>query len=262
MTDQQNTSSLAERPPDADRNAISEHSMAVLEAIVTGKTLQEAGVDSAFLLEVAKHPTLGLGFAKAREMSSYALEEEAIGRLRAAVAEGKVTSTQLRAIDLLVQQLRWSSIKRNPNVYSEKAAVNITVPIEIKTTLDLGDGATAGTKEFPNIYEAVAEVPTTVPLEQAAEHLPGGDAVSAIRYGGAILEAPGPDAGDTEAGQETLERPPRPGTVEGQSDPRRETGPEPANTGQAPRRSRKPRQVQRLHAGVHEGVDGQAEGAA
>ena len=161
--------------------------MAVLEGIVQGRTLSEAGVDTSFLLEIAKNAELGIVFAKAREMSSYAMEEEAIGRLRAAAADAKVTSTQLRAIDLLVQQLRWSSVKRNPNVFSEKAAVSITVPIQINTSLDLGHGATAGTKEFPNIYEAVAQLPATVPLEQVPDLVGGAGPAADIQYGGTVL---------------------------------------------------------------------------
>jgi len=164
---------------------ITGHDMAVLEAIVQGKTLEEAGVNSAFLLRVAQSHDLAVTYAKAREMSSYALEEEALGRLRAAATGGKLEHGALRAIDLLAQQLRWSAIKRNPNVYSEKAAVNVTVPIQINTSLDLGDGATSGTKEFPNIYEATVVVEREVPRAD----LPGDGPAADIRYGGATHES-------------------------------------------------------------------------
>lgn len=164
---------------------ITGHDMAVLEAIVQGKTLEEAGVNSAFLLRVAQSHDLAVTYAKAREMSSYALEEEALGRLRAAATGGKLEHGALRAIDLLAQQLRWSAIKRNPNVYSEKAAVNVTVPIQINTSLDLGDGATSGTKEFPNIYEATVTVEREVPRAD----LPGDGPAADIRYGGATHES-------------------------------------------------------------------------
>lgn len=158
--------------------------MAVLEAVVQGKTLEEAGVDTAFLLRVAKNPDLSVVYAKAREMSSYALEEEALGRLRAAAATPGVSSTALRAIDLLVQQLRWSAIKRNPNVFSDKAAVNVTVPIAIHTSLDLGEGIGSGTKEFPNIYEARVEVVQEVPIADTDPE----SALADIRYGGRTAE--------------------------------------------------------------------------
>lgn len=178
--------------------------MAVLEAVVQGKTLEEAGVNAAFLLRVAASPDLSVVYAKAREMSSYALEEEALGRLRAAVASGNPSSTALRAIDLLAQQLRWSAIKRNPNVYSEKAAVNVTVPIAIHTSLDLGAGIGSGTKEFPNIYEAKVEVAREVPLADLDPERPA----SAVRYGGVSAEeglggtlAPEEAAGTERAGE-------------------------------------------------------------
>jgi len=141
------------------------HDLTVLEHLVQGKTLEEAGVDTGFLLRVMKDPALGLVYARAREMSSYAMEEEALVRLRNAQGT-KMPATELRALDLLVQQLRWSAIKRNPSVYSEKAAVNVTVPIQINTTLDMGDSAANATKEFPNIYEVTVETRRDIPINE------------------------------------------------------------------------------------------------
>lgn len=178
---------------------VSDHDMAVLEALVQGKTLEEAGVNTAFLLRIAKSADLSLVYSKAREMSAFALEEEALGRLRAAVVSGNVPATALRALDMLVQQLRWSAIKRNPNVYSEKAAVNVTVPIQIHTTLDLGEGLSTGTKEYPNIYEARAEVVQEHPIADLDQGRPMAD----ILYGGTKIAEP-PEGTGT-AGQQTAE---------------------------------------------------------
>src|SRR5690606_40975882 len=46
----------------------------------------------------------------------------------------------------------------NPQVFSDKAQVNVTVPIQINTTLDMGDTGAQGTAQFPNIYEMRATV--------------------------------------------------------------------------------------------------------
>lgn len=111
-----------------------------------------------FLIWVAQHPELAIAYRASRELSSYSMEDEALALARASVRDSR-TATQLRAEETLIGQLRWSAVKRNPGVFSEKAAVQLVVPIQINTTLDLGGSpATGGNAEFPNIYEMQADV--------------------------------------------------------------------------------------------------------
>ncbi len=152
---------------------------AVVEQMAFGRTLHEISempgmppVDS-FLFWLSQTPDLQLAVEKARQMSAYVMEDEALSLTRRAVSDPGDTSA-LRALELHVKQLQWSSIKRNPQVYSEKSAVSVTVPIQINTSLDLGqDSARKGTTEFPNIYamraENVIEVDPSelVPVEPA-----------------------------------------------------------------------------------------------
>ena len=64
-----------------------------------------------------------------------------------------------RKLESYVGQLRWSAAKRNPQVFSERSNVNVTVPIQINTSLPMGgEGIGGGTTDFPNIYELKADV--------------------------------------------------------------------------------------------------------
>jgi hypothetical protein len=138
---------------------------AVLEQVILGRTLAEAGAPPDFLSQCMANPLLMQAMEFARKYSSYAMEEEALALLRA-LAKAPGTAQAVRAADLLATQLRWSAVKRNPSVYSEKAAVNVTVPIQINTTLDMGDAIAAATKDYPNIYELKAETVQTYDREQ------------------------------------------------------------------------------------------------
>lgn len=106
-----------------------------------------------FISWLMKHDTLQQLFALARTVSGFALEDEALQASRkehkAPVSKLQQTGTQLH-----LQHLRWMMAKRNPQAFSDKAEVNITVPISITSTLDLGaDPAGVGTgSDIPDIY--------------------------------------------------------------------------------------------------------------
>ena len=139
---------------------------AVCEAVAFGRELAEIERDPSFppkdlfLHWVMSDPPLALAFARAREMSAFALEDAALYLLRTKMENGKeLTTAEIRAVDLYVQQVRWSATKRNPQVFSDKASVQVVVPIQINTSLDLGKGAESqGTSEFPKIYDLRSEV--------------------------------------------------------------------------------------------------------
>jgi hypothetical protein len=145
-------SSLAP-PPDI------EIGLQVIERLAVGRSLDEIGAQKGFpsketfLIWLIQSPPLAQAFAKAREVSGYALEEEALALLRG-LKDEVMTAPKAKAIDMLVQQLRWSAEKRNPSVYSRQNNVNVQIPVQITTSLDLGEMKTGvGTAEFPNIYE-------------------------------------------------------------------------------------------------------------
>jgi len=154
----------------------------VCEAVCYGASLEEAcqrpGFPSreVFLGWLMRDPTVAMIYQKAREVSAYSLEDEALALLRERVKTPK-SALDLRAAEALVQQIRWAASKRNPQVFSEKSAVNVTVPIQINTTLDLGTSPGQGTAEFPNIYALEAQVTQEVetPRDPDTPILEGGE---------------------------------------------------------------------------------------
>lgn len=154
--------------------------LAYCEAIAFGRQLSEIEREAhlppaaVFMVWVMRSPAIAQAFAQAREASAYMMEDEALRLLRELVADPG-DKEKIRAVDLYTQQL-WRSIgKRNPGVFSDKAAVNVTVPVQITTSLDMGGdkaGGGSGTKQFPNIYDLdasqVVEVPQAREPETAA----------------------------------------------------------------------------------------------
>lgn len=149
--------------------------MEVIERLTVGQDLAtierfpHLPAKETFLLWLVKEPQLALAYAKAREISAYALEEEALSLLRQLKGQ-PLTPAQAKGMDMLVQQLRWSAEKRNPGVFSKQAAVAVQIPIQINTSLDLGEqGPGAGTAEFPNIYELKADAIQVVDIPEEGE---------------------------------------------------------------------------------------------
>lgn len=166
-----------------------EVALQICEAVSEGKTLvkicaPDSGMPArqTFHRWVVQQPELARAYAAARELSGHALEEEALDAGRE-VRSNPGTSQNVRAFEVLMNQLRWSASKRNPRVYSERAAIVATVPIQINTTLDMGEAGTAGgTIEHPNIYSLeltakVVEQPAVLTEELAAEAMQRGDTV-------------------------------------------------------------------------------------
>ena len=131
------------------------------EAIAEGATLKglcEGEPDkypsrSTFNRWVVQYPELSRAYAAARELSAHSFEEEALDIARVLAKDGvDFTSTKVRAYDTAIGQMRWSASRRNPKTYSERGSVQITVPIQINTSLDLGDGGMLGA-DHPDIYK-------------------------------------------------------------------------------------------------------------
>lgn len=137
----------------------------ICEQIAEGETLtavcKKDGMPhrTTFNRWLTSHPDLRAAYNAARQLSAYSFEEEAIDLARELKAKKALTSQQVRACEVLLNQLRWSAAKRNKPEFSEKASVKVTVPIQINTVLDMGAGeAGTGTADHPNIYEIEAGV--------------------------------------------------------------------------------------------------------
>jgi hypothetical protein len=138
----------------------------ICERIADGETLKTICDDkdkfphrTTFHRWVVNNPKLALAYGAARELSATGLEEEAIGIAREIQARAKkVTSPEVRAYEVAMNQLRWSAERRDPKRFSTKGAVSVTVPIQINTSLDMGSGEAQGTPDHPDIYQLQATV--------------------------------------------------------------------------------------------------------
>ena len=144
----------------------------ICEKIAEGETLLAVCKENdmphrqTFHRWVVNYPEVSRAYSAARELSAYAMEEEAL-ELSRQIRIDPGTSQKVRAFDISMNQLRWSAMRRNPQVFSEKAALQIIVPIQINTSLNLGDELEAGgTRDHPNIYEIEAKVTNIVEDEK------------------------------------------------------------------------------------------------
>lgn len=144
--------------------------LAICERIGEGETLKAICEDETMPARqtvhrwVAMYPEFARAYAAAREISAHALEEEALA-LGREILRDPGDSVKVRAYDVAMNQLRWSASRRNPRVYSERGAMVVTVPIQINTGLDLGEGSSKSRGDIPNIYTIEARVAQDVEPE-------------------------------------------------------------------------------------------------
>lgn len=115
------------------------------ERIADGETLREickpgGGFVSYYTFRrwVIEQPELAVAYREARTLSAIRFEEESIDMSREIRADPG-NAQRVRAFDVAMNHMRWVAARRNPQLFSEKAAIKLTVPIQINTTLGLGD---------------------------------------------------------------------------------------------------------------------------
>ncbi len=91
----------------------------------------------------------------ARELKADSLFDEAMDLAREIRADPG-TAQRVRAYDVSMSHLRWAAGKLNPQRYSDRSQIIFTVPIQINTSLDLGQGA-SGTEDG-SVYDLTAKV--------------------------------------------------------------------------------------------------------
>lgn len=134
---------------------------------------------STFQRWVISHPELRKAYLAARELSAFAFEDEALRMAKSLSNQEIRDSAMVRAFDVAMNQLRWSASKRNPREYGEKSSHSITVPIQINTSLDLGQGGVPKNVD-ENVYNIKGLV--KVPVPELLE--PSGEPIVTYRPGG------------------------------------------------------------------------------
>ncbi len=170
----------AGRPPVVYSEAVSE---VICDRVAAGETLRSIctsdGMPSAvsFRRWSLAHKELFETLQAARQLAADALFDEALDMGRE-LAREPGTAQRVRAFDVAMSQMRWSAGKLDPQRYSDRSAVSFVVPIQIITTLDLGQEGVSKSDDA-NVYEIKAEVVVESPVavddagEQATKRVRG-----------------------------------------------------------------------------------------
>lgn len=145
----------------------------ICEMVAEGKTMNEIFTEEnrgvvcskrTWFSWVMNYKDCAFMYNAARAISAYELEDLALQELKT-LKDMPGSPQKVAAYRALVDQYRWSAGRRNPTVFSEKAPVNLTVPIQINTTLDLGlgDGAAKAPNANTSVYDLTARVPSQLP---------------------------------------------------------------------------------------------------
>lgn len=117
----------------------------VVEQLAEGLTLNKIcqgvpGMPSArtFKRWVVNNPDLAKAYASAIVVSASSLEEEALDTARL-IAMSPKDGTHVRAAEVKITQLRWSAERRDASKFGQRNQINLRVPVQIITSLNLGD---------------------------------------------------------------------------------------------------------------------------
>lgn len=132
----------------------------ICEGIAQGRTLSEIIKTEedlpsrpTFYRWLVLYPELKKLYDAARELSATSFEDEMLDMARLLKGPNDYTQVKTTQFQIALQQLRWSATRRDPSRYGEKQSINLMVPIQINTTLDMGQGAGGtSTPEHDNVY--------------------------------------------------------------------------------------------------------------
>ena len=137
-----------------------ELALKICEKVAEGETLSVIckGIGmphrTSFWRWVMLYKDVSVAYQAARELSAQSLEDEALGMARELAGKNSFNTVKVRAMDIAMQQIRWSATRRDPSKFGQKAEKTITVPIQIITSLDLG----GDNRDTQGIYTITATV--------------------------------------------------------------------------------------------------------
>lgn len=106
------------------------------------------------------YPDLKIAYDIARAISAEGMEEDMLEVAKVLLEGGKsgLTALQLDAIKAGMAQLRWSAARRDPAKFAERPQVQTVIPVQINTTLNMGQGGLPAVQG--SIYHMLAAKPT------------------------------------------------------------------------------------------------------
>lgn len=115
----------------------------IIEQLAEGLTLNAICKDkegmphpTTFKRWMVNNPELAKAYKVAVEISATSLEEEALDAARE-IARAQRDGTHVRAVEVKLNQLRWSAERRDPSKFGTKSQINVRVPVQIITPIDL-----------------------------------------------------------------------------------------------------------------------------
>lgn len=139
--------------------------LAVVEAIASGRTLVDISSDAGMPTRQTIYRWLSLqpkffdAYERAKELSAQSFEDEALEMARDLKGQNDFTGTKVQAYNIAMGQLRWSASRRDKTRYGQQIQTATAVPIQITTTLNLGQpGQGPATSEETSIYHVEGQV--------------------------------------------------------------------------------------------------------
>lgn len=136
----------------------------ILLAVADGATLREIAAlpdmptKSTIQRWIMKYPDLKRAWQAARELSAATLEDDALDMARTLRDQtAGFTGTAVRAFEVAMNQFRWSAAHRDPATFGSSQQPSAIVPIQIITSLDIGQGGVK-TDVQTNTYEVAAKI--------------------------------------------------------------------------------------------------------
>lgn len=152
----------------------------ICTAIAEGKTMVEIGATEGMPSRqtiyqwLSVYPKFFDAFTRAKEVSAMSFEEEALTMARNLAGQNDFTGTRVQAYNIAMQQLRWSASRRDKSTYGQQIQTQVTVPIQINTTLNLDPNVVA-LDNRQSIYTVEAVVNVGGPDEPTEEERIGDD---------------------------------------------------------------------------------------
>lgn len=107
----------------------------------------------------SEFPAVRDAYKTARELSAQNLEDRALAIAEGLVTKGaEYTGTYVQGAGKAMEQFRWSAERRSPGDFGTKAAQQTIVPIQINTTLDLGQPGGGSAVDRGNPFSFSVEI--------------------------------------------------------------------------------------------------------
>lgn len=138
--------------------------LAICEEIASGKSLKKIcevqGMPTRQTVYkwLSVYPKFFDAYERAREISAQSIEDEALDMARVLVDQNDFSGTKVQAYNIAMQQLRWSAGHRDPNRYGSHTNQSSTVPIQITTTLNLGQDGVKAVDNQSSVYSVSVEI--------------------------------------------------------------------------------------------------------